>query len=412
MEGTNGGWAPRRSRQRRRRRKRTAAGSCDRLGPLPEERVPAHQRLGPRHRAPPTPPRARPTIDADGFTLVESRRRGRRRAPRHPRHRRPILCPAPSTVVGGGPRPSSHAPLCGPVGATKGAVEGANGVRRRRRRHRSKRPRGINIAVTPNYVDNAATDPLALEPCEDVGPPIWVDPMLDELAAFLVARPSTPATASLQARPALSEPLSPPRMTRLCFAADEASGEVGGDAAAVGSPLAATPAVEALGAIGGDAAADAEAPGVDGVVVAVVASDNDVGAPLLASPVADPPTAPAPVAAAPTAASVAAFIDSMRLPLQEPLIKSPPRTRTSRVVDDDWIPRRSVRLAAKSAFRDPNHEKQARRAVTNTPDDMIATKFHEAFANAHPSSRREAMREFFRLRGGRWLARVEGLHEP
>ncbi|KAK8458054.1 hypothetical protein SEVIR_3G293402v4 [Setaria viridis] len=248
--------------------------------------------------------------------------------------------------------------------------------------------------------------------------------MLDELAAFLVARPATPATASLQARPALSEPLSPPRMTRLCFAADEASGEVGGDAAAVGSPLAATPAVEALGAIGGDAAADAEAPGVDGVVVAVVASDNDVGAPLLASPVADPPTAPAPVAAAPTAASVAAFIDSMRLPLQEPLIKSPPRTRTSRVVDDDWIPRRSVRLAAKSAFRDPNHEKQARRvlmnkwagrpegAVTNTPDDMIATKFHEAFANAHPSSRREAMREFFRLRGGRWLARVEGLHEP
>jgi hypothetical protein len=43
--------------------------------------------------------------------------------------------------------------------------------------------------VTPDYADNAATstDPLMLALCDGAGPPIWVDPMLDELAASLVA---------------------------------------------------------------------------------------------------------------------------------------------------------------------------------------------------------------------------------
>ena len=56
--------------------------------------------------------------------------------------------------------------------------------------------------------------------------------------------------------------------------------------------------------------------------------------------------------AARTAASVASFIDSLKLPLEEPLVCTPPRARTAKNVDDDWIPRRSDRLAAMSAFRD------------------------------------------------------------
>jgi hypothetical protein len=184
----------------------------------------------------------------------------------------------------------------------------------------------------------------------------------------------SPTAASLEAHTALADTHSPPRMVQLSFA-------------------------------------DAEAPGVDG------------------EDAAEPPTAPAPVAAAPTAASVAAFIDSMRLPLQEPLIKTPPRARTVRAVNNDWIPRRSDRLAAKSAFHDPQPEKKARRVmlnkwagrpddvVTNTPDATISTKFHEMFGDPVSSSKREAMREIFPMRGVRWtrtMARLDlssGMHE-
>jgi hypothetical protein len=83
------------------------------------------------------------------------------------------------------------------------------------------------------------------------------------------------------------------------------------------------------------------------------------------SPKKTPVVAPtaAPVACAPTAALVTAFIDSIRLPLEEPLIKTPPHARTARTVNDDWIPRRSDHLAAKSVFRDPQPERQARRIL-------------------------------------------------
>jgi hypothetical protein len=69
----------------------------------------------------------------------------------------------------------------------------ANVICHRRRRRRIKPPREIDIAVTPNYVDNAATasDLLVLAPCESAEPPAWVDPMLDEFAASLVASRST-----------------------------------------------------------------------------------------------------------------------------------------------------------------------------------------------------------------------------
>jgi hypothetical protein len=157
--------------------------------------------------------------------------------------------------------------------------------------------------------------------------------------------------------------------------------------------------------------ADAEAPGVD------------------SEDAAEQPAAPAPIAASPTTTLVAAFINSMRLPLQEPLIKTPPRARTTRAVDDDWIPRHSDRLATKSAFRDPQPEKQARRVmlnkwterpedvVTNTPDATISTKFHETFADPLSSSKREAMRVIFPMRSVRWtrtMARLDlssGMHE-
>ena len=68
-----------------------------------------------------------------------------------------------------------------------------------------------------------------------------------------------------------------------------------------------------------------------------------------------PPVADVPVVqpAARTAASAASFIDSLKLPLEEPLVCTPLRARTAKNVDDDWIPRRSDRLAAKSAFHGP-----------------------------------------------------------
>jgi hypothetical protein len=69
------------------------------------------------------------------------------------------------------------------------------------------------------------------------------------------------------------------------------------------------------------------------------------------------------------------------------------------------VPRRSDRLAAKSAFRDPNPEKQAKRVLVNkwerrpddapidTTDDRIAALFHETFKEPVDSSTRKALRE-------------------
>jgi hypothetical protein len=79
-------------------------------------------------------------------------------------------------------------------------------------------------------------------------------------------------------------------------------------------------------------------------------------------------------------------------------------------------------LAAKSAFRDTQPEKQARRvllnkwvgrpddAVTDTPDATISAKFHEMFGGSVSSSKREAIRELFPMRGVYWTrtaARLE-----
>jgi hypothetical protein len=103
----------------------------------------------------------------------------------------------------------------------------------------------------------------------------------------------------------------------------------------------------------------------------------------------------------------AIFINAVKLPLQESLLQAPPRPRARRREPQGVIPRRSDRLAGKSAFRDPNPERQAKRvlvnksegrsdnAVTNTPDAGIAVKFHAAFGGPVSPYKREAMRVLF-----------------
>lgn len=105
------------------------------------------------------------------------------------------------------------------------------------------------------------------------------------------------------------------------------------------------------------------------------------------------------------------FADSLRLPLQTPLLQLAPPARAPVVYD--WVPRRSVRLAAKSAFRDPQPERQAKRVLLNkwssrlegvhsdTPDDMITAKFHDTFSEPMSSSKRAAMQELFPAKVGR-----------
>jgi hypothetical protein len=58
--------------------------------------------------------------------------------------------------------------------------------------------------------------------------------------------------------------------------------------------------------------------------------------------------------------SVEDFIAGLNLPLVTPLIQSPPCLRVSRMRDENWVPHHSERLAAMSAFHDPNPEKQAK----------------------------------------------------
>jgi len=74
----------------------------------------------------------------------------------------------------------------------------------------------------------------------------------------------------------------------------------------------------------------------------------------------------------------------MILPLEEPVLQERPRLRRSKVLQDEWQSRRSERLAAKSAFRDPHPEKKAQRVLLGkwegrsdpaTPDPSIALRF-------------------------------------
>ena len=80
---------------------------------------------------------------------------------------------------------------------------------------------------------------------------------------------------------------------------------------------------------------------------------------------------------------------------------------------ENLVPRCSDRPAAKSVYRDPNPEKQAKQVMLNkwqpsssaprpslvTPDASITTRFHETFQEPLSSSKRGAMRELFPMRG-------------
>jgi hypothetical protein len=122
--------------------------------------------------------------------------------------------------------------------------------------------------------------------------------------------------------------------------------------------------------------------------------------------------------------SVEDFNAGLKLPLEVSLIRSPPCLRVSRVRVQDLVPRRSDRLAAKSAFRDPNPEKQAKRVLvgkwqpsvsaplseTATPEATIAVRFHETFRKPLSSSKREAVQELFPMAGAR--RRRAAAHAP
>jgi hypothetical protein len=148
---------------------------------------------------------------------------------------------------GGGSGPPSHAPCGGSDRAARVAVGGTNGSRlRRRQRRRSKLPEEIDIAVMGNVASSSVTccpqepDPLVLALCEGTKPPVWVDPMFDELTASLqlaallivshsvdasvLGRPSTPPAAPLRAQALLADTCLPPRMVQISFADAEASG--------------------------------------------------------------------------------------------------------------------------------------------------------------------------------------------
>lgn len=106
------------------------------------------------------------------------------------------------------------------------------------------------------------------------------------------------------------------------------------------------------------------------------------------------------------------FVDSLRLPLDDPILRTPPRATTTSVLDDDWVPRRSTRLAAKAPFRDPQPERQAKLVLISKwssdpaasaprTDAPVDAKFREAFALPLSPSKRTVMSHFYPARGGR-----------
>lgn len=104
--------------------------------------------------------------------------------------------------------------------------------------------------------------------------------------------------------------------------------------------------------------------------------------------------------------TVAAFIDSVMVPLPEPLVRSPPKLRVTRArnVDDSFVPKRSARLAAKSQFRANKPDAQARKIMmkklgvpveTEQPDQASFEEFQETFRSPLSSCQRAGMRELF-----------------
>lgn len=108
--------------------------------------------------------------------------------------------------------------------------------------------------------------------------------------------------------------------------------------------------------------------------------------------------------------SVDEFISSFKLPLPEPILLSTPKPRMTRaqkarfLEDDELVPKRSARLAAKSKHREPRPEAQARKVMmkrlgveveTELPDEASFNEFQTAFKLPLSSSTREAMQVLF-----------------
>lgn len=92
------------------------------------------------------------------------------------------------------------------------------------------------------------------------------------------------------------------------------------------------------------------------------------------------------------------------------------RTKAADTTDDeDWTPRRSIRLANKSKFREAKPEAQARKVMmrrlgldteTENPEQASFDEFHVAFKQPLASSTKKAMGVLFPGRKQRQLGAV------
>jgi hypothetical protein len=110
--------------------------------------------------------------------------------------------------------------------------------------------------------------------------------------------------------------------------------------------------------------------------------------------------------------SIDEFVSTFRKELLEPVITSTPKLRMTRAAksqaqerdDQELVPKRSARLAAKSKNRAPRPEAQARKVMkkkigveveTQLPDEASFQEFQTAFALPLSPSTREAMQVLF-----------------
>lgn len=121
----------------------------------------------------------------------------------------------------------------------------------------------------------------------------------------------------------------------------------------------------------------------------------------------------------PAVPSVEEFIASFKKLLPQLVLPSTPRLRKTRSAhteeDDDWVPKRSTRLAAKSKFRADKPEAQARKVMmkklgfeieTEIPDEASFDEFQTTFRLPLTPSKREAMQVLFPGRKQRALGAV------
>jgi hypothetical protein len=108
------------------------------------------------------------------------------------------------------------------------------------------------------------------------------------------------------------------------------------------------------------------------------------------------------------ATSTEDFIAAFKKPLMMPVLSSPPRLRLTRAArarareldDSKLVPKRSVRLAAKSRHKEQKPEAQTRKVMmkrlgleveTKLPDETSFEEFQTAFTLPLSTSTRKAM---------------------